>query len=241
MDAEITKLVIIGGSNAYWEINEMIEDINRISMRYKVIGILDDKLIGKVYNGINIKGPIDLANDYPEDVRFVFAIGSHITRILREIVLKKLAIPEERFVTLIHPSAKVFSTATIGPGCIIHYGSVIYGDTKVGPFCIIAANCVIAVGNLIGRGSLFGSSVTTTLGVRIGCFSFIGSGSNIGEGVEIGPGAKIGMGSLLLRDVVSGAFLLGNPVKMLEKTDVPTAIIDEWSDAKANFINIGRI
>ena len=235
--SNLIKLVIIGGSNAYWEIKELINDINQVSARYQIIGILDDNevLIGKSYDGIVINGPIDLAKKYPEDVKFVFAIGSHSTRIIRESILVRLGIQQDRFVTLIHPSAKIFSTADIGPGCIVHYGTVIFHESRIGPFCIVAANCVIAVRNLIGRGSLLGSSITTTLGVRIGCFSFIGSGSNIGEGVEIGPGAKIGMGSLILKDVMGGAFVLGNPPRILDKVDVPISIVEEWIAVKAKY------
>ena len=31
------KLVIIGGSNAFWEISELIDDINKVQNKYKII------------------------------------------------------------------------------------------------------------------------------------------------------------------------------------------------------------
>ena len=45
------KLVIIGGSNAFWEISELIQDINKIENRYEIIAVLDDNpgLIGNKY------------------------------------------------------------------------------------------------------------------------------------------------------------------------------------------------
>jgi Serine acetyltransferase len=237
MMGNATRLVIIGGSNAYWEINELIRDINLESPRYEVVGVLDDnpQIIGRDYNGVKVDGPIDKATNYPSDTQFVFAIGSHSTRIIRQQVLARLGIPVERFATLVHPTAKIFSSASVAPGCILHYGTIIYCDTQIGPFSIIAANCVIAVGNIIGRGALMGSSITTTLGVKIGCFSFIGSGTNIGEGVEVGPGAKVGMGSLVLRDVPEGAFILGQPPRILEKVEVPQCILSEWAETKSRY------
>jgi acetyltransferase-like isoleucine patch superfamily enzyme len=226
------KLVIIGGSNAFWEISELIEDINEISLKYKIVGVLDDSpsLIGKVYNDLIVDGPLEKAKNFEDDVKFVFAIGSFKTRLIRESILTRLGIEEERFQTIVHPSAKVFSTAQIGYGCIIHYGTVIFNHTIVESFSIIAANCVIAVSNYIGRGALFGSNITTTTGVKVGSFSFVGSSTSIGEFVTIGPGAQIGMGSLVLKDIAPGVFVLGTPPRMLDKVEVPAVILNDWEE-----------
>lgn len=226
----ISKIVMIGGSNAFWEIIELINDINEVNPRYEVIAILDDnpELHGKNLNGLIVDGPISKARNFSDDVSFVFAIGSINTHLVRAQILEDLNIPENRFVTLIHPTVKLFSTSQIGNGCIVHYGTVIFNHTVIGPFCVIAANCVIAVSNYMGRGVLFGSNVTTTIGVKVGSYSFVGSSTSIGEKVIVEPGAKIGMGSLILKNIKAGAFVLGNPLKVLGKDDVPEKIIAEW-------------
>ena len=228
------EIVIIGGGYAFWEIHELIADINSHSPKYKVRGILDDntELHGKSMNNIPVLGHVEKAKSFPQNVKFIFAIGSFKTRIIRSKILANLQLAEDRFETLIHPTSKIFSTAKVGHGCIIHYGSVVFNHSRVESFAIIAANCVIAVNNLIGKGSLMGSSITTTTGVKIGPYSFIGSGVNIGENVEIGPGAQVGMGSLVLKDVKEGVFVLGNPLRMLDKIDVPPEIINEWEIKK---------
>lgn len=225
------KLVIIGGSNAFWEITELIDDINKVKKTYEIIAVLDDnlQLIGKQYNNLIVDGPVDIAKKFPEDVKFIFAIGSFKTRLIRNKILERLAIDENRFETLIHPSAKIFSTAKIGNGCIVHYGTVVFNHTIIESFVVIAANCVIAVSNHLGKGSLFGSNITTTTGVKIGSFSFVGSSTSIGENIEIGPGAQIGMGSLILKNIPAGCFVLGNPPRILDKVEVPKEIIDEWN------------
>jgi len=227
-------LVIIGASNAFWEINELIKDINSEKEIYKIIGVLDDNedLWGKKFEDLIVEGPIEKVNEYDQSVKFVLAIGSFRTRIIRNEIINKLGLHEGRFVTLIHPTAKIFSTSQINKGCIIHYGSVIFNHTIVESFSVISANCVIGVGNLIGKGALLGSTITTTTGVKIGSFSFIGSSTSIGEGVEIGPGAQIGMGSLVLKNIKAGCFVLGNPLRMLDKIEVPETIIEEWEKIK---------
>jgi acetyltransferase EpsM len=233
----VQDLVFIGGSSAYWEINEIINDINAVFPKFNVIGIYDDNesLWGQECNNIIIQGPIKNVIHLPSHIKFIFAIGSFKTRIIRAQILENLGLSEERYVTLIHPTVKVFSTARVSPfGCIIHYGTVIYNHTIVDSFSIIAANCVIAVGNYIGRGSLMGSNITTTTGVKIGSYSFIGSSTSIGEYIEIEPGAYIGMGSLVLKNISAGLFVLGQPLKVLDKIDVPEDIINEWVNIKNN-------
>jgi sugar O-acyltransferase (sialic acid O-acetyltransferase NeuD family) len=228
------KIVIIGGSNAYWEIDELIKDINSIQPTYEIVGIYDDNiaLVGKDFNGVLVDGPIEKVKNCQSDVKFIFAIGSFKTRLMRSDILKRLDIPISRFETLIHPSAKIFSTAKVGNGCIIHYGTVIFNHTQIEDFCVIPANCVIGVDNLVGKGSLFGSNVTTTTNVKIGNYSFIGSSASIGENIEIEPGAHVGMGSLILKDIKAGAFVLGIPPRVLDKVEVSDEIISEWNALK---------
>jgi acetyltransferase EpsM len=232
------ELVIIGGSNAFWEISELVKDINSVKKMYKIVGILDDNetLWGKKFEELYVDGPIEKVHTYGDKVKFVLAIGSFRTRIIRSQIIKKLDLLEERYVTLIHPTAKVFSTSEVKNGCIIHYGSVIFNHTTIESYSVISANCVVGVGNLIGKGALLGSTITTTTGVRIGSFSFVGSSSSIGEGIEIGPGAQVGMGSLVLKNIKAGCFVLGNPLRVLDKIKVPENIIEEWEKIKINTI-----
>jgi sugar O-acyltransferase (sialic acid O-acetyltransferase NeuD family) len=228
------KLVIIGGSNAFWEIHELIKDINYTQNKYEIIGVLDDSplLQGKKYNNLIVNGPIEKVKQFKDDVKFVFAIGSYKTRLVRSQILDRIAIPDYRFETLIHPSSKVFSTSSLKHGCIVHYGTVIFNHTLIDSFSIISANCVIASENYLGRGVLLGSNISTTKGVKIGSFSHIGSGTSIGENVEIEPGVQIGMGSLVLKDIKAGIFALGNPLRMIDKIEVQQNIIDEWNIIK---------
>lgn len=233
------KLVIIGGGNAFWEISELIKDINKIKLQYEIISVLDDneELTNKNLDEIVVQGPISKAKEFPPNVQFVLAIGSYKTRLIRKSILERLELSEDRFETLIHPTAKVFSTAKIKSGCIVHYGSVIFNHTILEAFSIISANCVIGVSNIIGKGALLGSNITTTTGVKIGPYSFVGSSCSIAEGKEIGPGAYIGMGTLVFKNIPAGLFVLGNPIKVLDKTEVPKQIIIDWEEYKKQILN----
>lgn len=227
----IQKLVLLGASTAYWEIKQLIDDINAVEERYEIVGVCDDNkdLEGLVYDGITVQTPLEKSLEH-ENVKYILAIGSYHTRLLRQDVLTRLNIPEKLFETLIHPKAKIFASSSVGHGCIIHINTVVFNHSVIEDFVIVAANCVIAVGNYIGRCALLGSSIVTTTGVKIGDSCFVGSGTAIGENVEIEPGAQIGLGSLILKNINAGVFVLGNPPRMIDKTDVAESMIAKWKD-----------
>lgn len=241
MNNKVKKLIVLGAS-AYPEICEIIYDINKIKKTYEVIYLLDDneKLHHKRIEGVEVKGSLSLANKFPDDLKFVFGIGSYKTRLIRNEILMRLKIPTNRFETLIHPAAKVYSSAIISTGVIIYPGSVIFCNTKIGPFVIIVANTIIGANNIIGKGALITSLVSTTSGVKIGSFSFIGTGTKIAENVEIGPGSLVSMGTFVHRSIKPGSFALGDPFKIIKKEQVPEEIIHEWEVFK-NKCNKGAL
>jgi acetyltransferase-like isoleucine patch superfamily enzyme len=66
----------------------------------------------------------------------------------------------------------------------------------------------------------------------VGPYAHLGAGSCIAEGLRIGAGAQIGLGCVVLRDVPPGAFMLGNPGRLVECASVPEALAAMDSDAE---------
>ena len=225
---ELQPVVFIGAT-AVPEVAEIVYDINEVEPSYRIEGILDDNpdLEGTEVQGIPVLGPLGLAGEM-HDVRFIFCIGSYRTRLERYQIIKRLSLPDDRYVTLVHPTAKIYSSASVGDGCIIHKGSVIADNTRLGRFVVIIYNVVIGAQNCVGDGALITSHVTTNSGVTIGPYSFIGSACAIAENVVIGPGAMVAMRSLVLRDVEPGVFQFGEPPKILKKEEVPEEIMAAW-------------
>ena len=213
----------------------MINDINKSENKFNIISILDDndEIIGKEFNNIKVKGPIrEEIKSFSKDVKFVFAIGSVQSRLNRRNIIEYLNIEPNRFVTLIHPTCKIYSNTKIGYGCIIHYGCIIFSHTIIDNFTLISACCVIGVKNLIGEGCLFASSITTTTDIKIGSYSFIGAGVVIAPNIEIGPGSMIGLGSCVFRNTLKGEYTLGNPARVINKDNVDEKIINLWEQFK---------
>ena len=222
-------IVFIGASNAFFEISEIIRDINNVEESYEIIAVLDDnpQLHGGQLDGVPVMGRLDLVHQYP-DAQFVFGIGSFKTRLVRNDILKRLNIPDERFVTLIHPSSKIYPSAKIGPGCIVYPGVVICNDVVLDPFSIITFNSVLWPYVKLGRCAMVTTMVVVLSGVQISASAFIGAGSVLAERIKIGPGAVVIMGSLVLRSVKPGAFVHGNPARLLYSAEVPAELMLGW-------------
>jgi sugar O-acyltransferase (sialic acid O-acetyltransferase NeuD family) len=216
----IQELIFLGGSTGFLEIIELVNDINKVEEKYKVVAVLDDdvSLHGQEINGIKVSGPLSSASNYP-DAKFVFAIGSLATKGARMEIIKKLNLPPERFVTLVHPFTKIYPSAKIGYGCIIHFGSMVGVETVLGDFVMVTFNSNIGNYVNIGTGSIITSAVTILGGTKIGKNAYICCNSCIAEKINIGDGAVIGMGTMLARDVKADEFVLGNPPRSMGRAD----------------------
>jgi len=224
-----TERLAFLGATAFPEISEIVRDINRQRPRYAIEAILDDNpnLHGTRIEDTPVLGPLERVHQL-SDMKFVFGIGSFRNRLARYDILRRLALPRERFATLVHPAAKVYSTATVGHGCILFSGCVIANGAVVEDFGQVLCNSVVGAYSRICEGALVAALVTITAHVTVGPFAHLGGGSVVGNGVKIGPGAQVALGSVAVRDVPPGVFLFGNPPRLLERVDVPAELLERW-------------
>lgn len=215
-DAEVKELVLLGGGYGCREVIELIDDINERSLQYKVIAILDDnpELQGKEVCGIPVEGKLCDVGSYP-DAQFVFCIGTKDSRKARRIIIEGLGLEKERFVTLIHPSAKIYKSASLGNGCIVYYGSAVYGGSRIGDFCSIATNTVIGTDTRIGDYVLIASGSVILNRVSVGEAAYIASGVSINDDVIIEKHAVVGIGAVVLKKVGEDQFAFGNPARIM--------------------------
>jgi len=233
---ELQKLVFIG-VGPFPEIVDIALDINKIRPTYEVLGVLDDNTVlhNKIIAGFKVLGPLSLAGQFSPEVKFVMGIGSHTSRLSRYNIINSLGLAPERYETLIAPSAKIFSTATIGHGCIIDPGVVIACNVVMHNFCVIKANSIIGASNLVGEGVLFTGLSITTANVKLGSYSFTGVNSSIAEGREIGPGALVSMSTFVTRNIKPGRTAFGNPCQIVDQVDVNPQILADWERLKKSY------
>ncbi len=100
--------------------------------------------------------------------------------------------------TIICPSCRISTDATIGDHVLVNSGSGVGHDAVVGSYS-----------SLLGAVSVNGN-------VTVGEGVLLGAGSMIYPGKQVGDGAKIGLGSVVLRNVPAGATMFGNPAARID-------------------------
>ncbi len=217
---EIIDIVMLGGSTAFYEIMELVYDINadeKSNKQYQVIAILDDdvELHGKFLDGIEIVGGLELAHNYPNS-KLVFGIGSIKTHFSREEIIRNLNIPENRFETLIHPNVKIYNSAKIGYGCIIHSGNKICHEVYIDSFVIMTYDSIIGNFTRINKFCSIANKVVILSNTIIEKNVYIGTGSIIGENIKIGSNSIVGMGTIIRKSVNNNTFIMGNPHRKMQ-------------------------
>ena len=181
---------------------------------YYPFGYVDDGVApGTVLNGFPVLGNGDWLENFDGDVALVFGImDSEIRAKLYHKFKDKHNIS---FPNVIHPGASVSEHVSLGRGIVIAHGCFISVDCVIGD-CVFMNNSTI-LGHDVKIGDF--TSVMAFGGiagnVAIGELCLIGVRSTIRQGLSVGDAATVGMGSVVLRNVPSGATVLGNPAKRI--------------------------
>ncbi|WP_051445303.1 acetyltransferase [Desulfocurvus vexinensis] len=218
--------IVVIGAGGLAEYLTLVADMNAAGAGLNLAGALDDDpaLAGGAVHGVPVLGPLALARELP-DCRFVFGIGSHRSLLRRKAILDGLGLGPERFVSLVHPSARLYAGARLGAGCVVHPYVVVFHEARIGDFVVVSPQCVIGGHCRLGQGALLASAVNLTSGVVVGPYAHLGAGALVAEGVRIGAGAQVGLGAVVGADVAPGTLVLGNPARALRRREVPADIL----------------
>lgn len=134
--------------------------------------------------------------------------------IKREMVMRLL----ERgatFTSLVHPTAVVAKTASVGFGAIICPFGLISADVVIEDYVTVNSMSSIGHDSRIGSYSTLSGHVDITGGVIVGESVFFGSGARVLPKLKIGDNSKIGAGAVIVRSVIAGSTMYTTPAKKL--------------------------
>ncbi|MDR7079118.1 acetyltransferase EpsM [Neobacillus niacini] len=210
------KVVIIGHGGH----SKVVSDNIRASKDLLIIGYLDNKYENIQIIDHLIYGPIGVAKHLMEennDVKFVMAIGDNR---VRKSIIEMLGICIENFVTLIHPTASISPSATIGKGTVVMPQAVINADVKIGHHCIINSCSVVEHDSLLEDFVHLCPNSTIAGTVEIGEGTCVGSGATIIPTKRVGEWSMIGAGSTVTDDLPDNCLAVGTPAKVKLKNKV---------------------
>jgi sugar O-acyltransferase (sialic acid O-acetyltransferase NeuD family) len=157
---------------------------------------------------------IGTSEDYvpQRDDIFVCAIGNPATRLA---ISREFEARGAEFATLIHESAAVPPSSSVGPGtialpyaildvnahigkhCLLYFRAGIGHDATAGDGCTVLTNAVVGARCVLGEGVIISTLAFTNPGISIGSF------------------AQVGANSFAARDVPPHAVAVGVPARIL--------------------------
>ncbi len=216
------KIVILGTGGNCTDILDTLLDINdaQENPAYECTGFLDDnpEKWGQSFHGVKVLGPLLQAKEL-NDCSFVFGIGSASNFWRRKVILETAGIEnDERFETIIHPTASVSRMATIKKGSVIFQNVTITSNATIGRHVYILPNSIISHDDVIGDFTCITGGACISGNVHIGQSCYIGANAAIRDGIIIGDNCLIGMGSIVTKDIPENNVVVGNPARFLRNT-----------------------
>lgn len=217
-------LVIVGAGGFARETAAAVRAINGQRPTWRLRGFLDDDpaLHGTERAGLPVLGGVDRIAAMPEAAAVV-CVGNPRNYVARQRIVARLALPADRYATIVHPAAEVGAGSSVGAGSVLLAGVVLTADVTVGEHVAIMPQAVLTHDDRVD------DYVTVASGVRLGGGAvlrpgaYIGAGALIREGVTVGDQSLVGMGAVVLRDVPPGEIWAGSPARRLRSAELPAA------------------
>ncbi len=192
-----------------------IEALDCLGESFNCVGFISDDLnqIGKSYNNYKIFDRKIIQNY--NDSKIIAVHGSPNSYLRRKEILNSLNAQQNRFCTIIHPSAAISAFAKIGKNVLI------MANVSIGPNVIIKDNVIVLPNSTIHHDSILHEysiicgNVVVAGNVIIEENCYVGAGTSIINNCTIGTNSIIGIGSNVINNVTSNSKVAGNPAKQL--------------------------
>lgn len=210
-----TPIVILGTGGNCVDILDLLRDINAAAdgRRYRCIGFLDDdeETWGTSVGGLEVLGGLSEISTLNGAVKVVNGIASPEKITVRQCIHQRLDLQTDRYATLIHPTASVAESASVGAGTVAFQNVVIGSNTRIGQQVLVLPNSIVSHDSRIGSFSTIAGGVSVSGSVQVGDACYIGTNAGLKERICIGSYSLIGLGSAVIRDVEKSSVVAGNP------------------------------
>ena len=211
MEQATRPLLILGTRTFAEETADVASEIAGV----QVVGFvenMDRQRCKEKLNGLPIIWVDELA-ELSETHQVICGLGTtHRSRYVEQVAQFKVS-----FATLVHPSARISGTSSVGEGSFISSGAIVAARTQVGK------HVVLNRGALVGHHSQVGSFATVGPGANIAGNSRVGEGTYIGisavvlDHISVGCHSVVGAGAVVTRDVPDNVQVVGVPAKIVKR------------------------
>ncbi len=156
-------------------------------------------------------------------IAIALGIGNETTR---QRLMEKCLAQGIRILTVVHPTACVASSATIGNGSVVLAHAVLNAASRIGKGSIVNTAAIVEHDVEVGDFSHLAPNSVTGGGVRIGCSSLIGLGAQILPRVVVGDRTIVGAGAVVRQDLATDVVAAGTPARILRMRNEVSQDVD---------------
>jgi acetyltransferase EpsM len=206
---EHIRLILLGAGNFAEEIADVATDCPGVEVVAFVEGI-DREKCGTPRRGIPVWWIDDLADRDLSGCAAVCAVGT--TK--REGFIAQGAAHGLRFTTVVHPSADISGTVSLGEGTIIGKRAVIGAHASLGRHVIVNRGALIGHHVDVEDYTTISPGANIASSVRIGRRAYVGMGACIVDQMRVGERSVIGAGAVVTKDVPDRVLTVGVPARI---------------------------
>ncbi len=210
------NLIIVGAGGFGRELAEMLWDVFSPS-EYRLAGFLAQGQAHITADGLDLPVLGDPEQYQPSSSdRLVMAIG-HMNA--RRKVIEALEGRGGRFVSFVHPLARVAKTATIGEGAVIYPMAVVSNSSILEPH--VHLNYYASVGHdcRVGRYCLLAPYATLNGFVDLDTEVYMSTHSTVVPGKKIGARSKVSANSACMHHAGPNMMVFGVPGRQVKRLD----------------------
>jgi sugar O-acyltransferase (sialic acid O-acetyltransferase NeuD family) len=207
----MVPMVVLGATEFSAEIADVIGDTGNFEVAAFVENDVRERA-GRTLDDLPVLW-IDEAAELAETHVAVCGLGTTHRRRLTE----QAAALGFRFATVVHPTAHVSRTSTLGTGTVVGVNAV------VGSHSTIGRHVIVNRGTLVGHHTVIGDHVSLQSGAnvaglcKIGDATYVGMGALVLNTISVGSRSVVGAGAVVTRDVPDNVEVVGVPARIVKE------------------------
>ncbi|MBF8731401.1 hypothetical protein IRZ59_13260 [Pseudomonas guariconensis] len=208
------NVVVLGGHGDGLVAAGVIHDMAQTGIAIRLAGYLNDALsVGELIHGAPVLGG---TRDWRSlDDSHVFHVCLHKVGQMRQRseLIESFAIPDERLVSLIHPTATIASDVIIQPGALIASHVTCQPGTKIGRYATVRAGANLGHDTVMEDFAYLGPNATLCGCARLLRGAHAGPNSVVIDGLQVGAFSVLAAGAAVMRNTETDSVWMGNPAR----------------------------